>query len=677
MARRAIDQRIDFLSPLCLIPGLGPKRVDAFGQMGIENIGELLYHFPRRYLDRSVITPISEVPHYVGQVRTIVGEITRTRVEKGRSARFRVLVEDQTGQIEILWFHGIPYLRQSLRTGLRVQLTGKISVYGKCQIVHPLLEKLGANQERSDVPFLPQYPLSSALRDAGVQQKAIQGAITWVLSNLKHWPAMLPSHVEKKYDFPPLSECIREVHLPTDPSDLDRYKDRIKFEELFQLAVTLRWTKRSFSKPGRSMKSGDLLEQFLRTIPFSLTQSQKNAIEVLHRDAASEKRMHRLLQGDVGSGKTVVALAACLPALNQGYQVAWLCPTELLALQSMNVLTRFLGPLGFEPVLLTGATPAAQKREIRAAIQNGMQKVIVGTHALLQPGITFHSLGMTVIDEQHRFGVAQRQRMQEKDTASDFLLMSATPIPQTLAKTLYGDLELVSLRDRPSNHSTPATHIVPEAKRSEMEKFIKEKIKNDKSKVFWVSPQIEQHDDEEEVRRSDVKSCFSALLSGCLGDIPIEMLHGGQQSNERVEIMDRFVNGATDILAATTVIEVGIDVPRARIMVVESADCFGLAQLHQLRGRIGRHGGDAYCFLLGSIEDGSIAEQRLRFFCKEFDGFKIADQDLRFRGPGEVVGTAQSGWEDLKMADILRDADLFREIQELLDSSSPKESKHC
>ncbi len=677
MPRRPIDQRIDFLSPLSLVPGLGPKRVEAFSFAGIETMGDLLYHFPRRYLDRSVVTPLGELHNYIGQTRTVVGEITRTRVERGRRSRFRVQVTDKTGTLEVIWFHGISYLRQSIRTGKRVQLTGKVSVYGKCQMAHPLMESLGANQEQSEVPFLARYPVSSSMREASVHQKLLHESIQWILKNMKHWPAMLPSHIEQRYCFPPLSECLAQMHVPKDPANLESYKARIKFEELFQLAITLRWTKRAFRKPGRKMTPGHLYNQFQNVLPFVLTDEQKRAIESLHQDAASETRMHRLLQGDVGSGKTVVALAACLPALNEGLQVAWLSPTEILATQSFEVLTRWLVPLGFEPILLTGATPESERRRIRAELMDGSRKVIVGTHALLQPGISFGRLGMAIIDEQHRFGVRQRRQMQDKDPATDFLLMSATPIPQTLAKTLYGDLEVISIRSRPAEHCLPATHLVPERKRLGMEKFILEKIRNDGTKVFWVSPRIEA-DEEGEEDRSDVESSFESLKKGALSAVKTEMLHGSLSPEVRRETMARFVDGDTHILASTTVIEVGVDVPSARIMVIESAECFGLAQLHQLRGRVGRHGGDAYCFLLASVEPGSISEDRLRLFCREHDGFKIAERDLHMRGPGEVTGYRQSGWEDLRMADILRDADLFREIQSLLERSKATASqKNC
>ncbi|MBD3347071.1 MAG: DEAD/DEAH box helicase [Chitinivibrionales bacterium] len=666
MAQQSYSKRLDFLSPLSSIPGFGPKRFAACKESGLETIGTLLYHFPLRYIDRSVITPLAAVHKFRDSQCSVIGTVTRTRVEKGRKPRLRILVEDDSGAIEALWFHGIPYLRAMLHTGKRLMLTGKIGCYGKFQMVHPDIEVMGKDKTAPDVPYLPIYSISMAMRSATINQKTLFKVIKWVLKNLKHYPQILPAMIEQEKGFPSLQECLTQIHMPDDPDLLDRFRDRIKYEELYQLALSLRWSKRKFAQPGRSMKAGGLMSRIEDTLPFTLTDEQRRAVSILHKDSAVDVRMHRLLQGDVGSGKTVVAFCACLPALNEGCQVAWLAPTEVLATQTHTTLTTFLRPLGIKPSLLKGGTASSQKRKIIAGLKNGEVRFVVGTHALLQPSVAFAKLGMIVIDEQHRFGVRQRLTLQEKDPASDFLLMSATPIPQTLAKTLYGDLDIVSLNHLPVEKKPVRTHVVPEKKRMEMERFAREHIESGKGQVFYIAPRIEgDYAGEEGV--GDVTSLFEKLTGGTFKSIPVGLLHGRMAIEDKERVMEQFVMGEIKLLVSTTVVEVGIDIPSASIMIIENAEQFGLSQLHQLRGRVGRDGRDAYCFLLASFEKESVAEERLNHFCSDHDGFSIAERDLKLRGPGEVIGIRQSGWDELTMADIVRDAPLFREIQEKLD----------
>jgi ATP-dependent DNA helicase RecG len=388
-------------------------------------------------------------------------------------------------------------------------------------------------------------------------------------------------------------------------------------------------------------------------------------LDTLLADASSSKRMHRLLQGDVGSGKTVVAFLACLPALNEGYQVAWMAPTEILARQAYATIKTWLEKHDLAHALLTGSTRHGRS-DILAGIRNGTISIVVGTHALLQSTVSFKRLGMIVIDEQHRFGAQQRLQLQQKDPSSDLLLMSATPIPQTLSKTLYGDLDIVTIKSRPHGRGSVRTHVVPEAKRADMEKFIAEKLRDSNRQAFFIVPRIDRSEEEDD-ELQDIDRLAKNLARGPLKEFSTATVHGRQPEMLRNQTMQEFSEGKTKILLATTVVEVGIDVPAAGVIVIENAERFGLSQLHQLRGRVGRNGDEAYCFVFPGSSIDEYAEKRLKAFCRTLDGFDIAEQDLLLRGPGEVTGYRQSGWSDLRIADILRDADLFRQVLSDLD----------
>jgi ATP-dependent DNA helicase RecG len=416
------------------------------------------------------------------------------------------------------------------------------------------------------------------------------------------------------------------------------------------------------------MKPGSLYAKAAAALPFTLTPDQEKAVAALHADAASTTRMHRLLQGDVGSGKTVVAFLACLPALSEGLQVAWLAPTEILARQAHATLSGWFTGLGIVPEILLGQFGAEDRRRIRAGLAGGSTRFVVGTHALLSPEVKFSKLGMIVIDEQHKFGAQQRLTLAEKDTAADLLVMSATPIPQTLAKTLYGDLDIVSIQSAPAGRLPVSTHLVPESKRGDMERFILKEIREKNGQVLYIAPRIDGDDEPGGEEIKDVRSVFEALKTGPLSSVEMGLVHGAMDPVDRDRSMRRFSSGQVKILVSTTIVEVGIDVPDATVLVVENAERFGLSQLHQLRGRVGRSSKKSYCFLLANAAGDSPAHARLAYLCTHHNGFEIAEQDLLMRGPGEVSGFRQSGWEDLVLADMLRDAGLFREIQNDLET---------
>ncbi|MFP4417395.1 MAG: ATP-dependent DNA helicase RecG [Chitinispirillaceae bacterium] len=670
MKKIGSTSRLDFLSPLSVIPGLGPKRISALRETGVCSLGDILYYFPRRYEDRSVITPAADAGKYLGKNCCIIGEITRTRIEKGRRPRLRIQVTDQSGSIEAVWFQRVAYFRNYLKSGMRILLTGKISRYGSIQIVHPKVESLGS-KKLPDVTFQPVYPLTTMMRDVNLQQKTLSSAVGWVFKNLRQYPHILPESIEKKKRFPQLSECLRQLHFPEQLHKDRAYRDRIIYEELYQLALSLRWSKRKFALPGRCISPGNLPDRLRASLPFSLTGGQQQAISTLLKEVESPKRMHRLLQGDVGCGKTVVALFAALGSLNEGYQVAWLTPTEILARQTHNTVSKLLSPLGISVDLLIGSTPAETKRAIRTRLRTGGPGFVIGTHALIQSSMSFKRLGIIIIDEQHRFGAEQRLRLQEQDPSADFLLMSATPIPQTLAQTLYGDLEITTIDDLPAGRKPVKTYLVPNHKKEDMYSFLHREIIQKEGQVFYIVPRIGS-DDEEELNQplqtvGDVQTVYKQLQKTILSDVPTGCIHGRQTTQVQEETMQRFVQKEYKLLIATTIVEVGVDIPDATAIIIENAERFGLSQLHQLRGRVGRNQKESFCFLLTNPAERGDSEVRMKKFCGSHDGFQIAELDLSLRGPGEVDGFRQSGWDDLKMADIIRDAHIFKEIQKELD----------
>jgi ATP-dependent DNA helicase RecG len=424
------------------------------------------------------------------------------------------------------------------------------------------------------------------------------------------------------------------------------------------------------------MNAGTLFERFLQQLPFVFTQEQKEAVKLLHKDAGHPQRMHRLLQGDVGSGKTVAAFSACLPAINEDFQVAWLAPTEVLARQTFSVLLPWCMALGISLELLTGSVAPDKKKQIVKRCANGAIAFAVGTHALLQSGVTFKKLGMIVIDEQHKFGAQQRAALQEKDPLADVLLLSATPIPQSLAQTLYGDLDIVSIRSVPGNRKKVNTHIVPEHKRADMLQFVIREIAARTTQVFYVVPRIGNPDEEDADGVQCAEHVYKELKNGAFALHSCSLVHGRTPNEEQEQIMDMFKSGSIDVLVSTTIVEVGIDVPNASIMIIENAERFGLSQLHQLRGRVGRGSAQSYCFLLAGITENELARERLEYFCGHNDGFDIAEKDLQLRGPGEVIGWKQTGRDGLVLADIIRDAAIFKDILGELKAVEEKTALH-
>lgn len=665
--KRSIEAMLDFLSPVSLIPGIGGKRIEAFKVAGIETIGDLLYRFPLRYIDRSKIIPLIELGNFVDQTCTVRGILDRVRIEPGRRSRLRVRISDESGSVELLWFQGVQYFKTLLKPGEYIIATGKVAKFGHLQMVHPAVEILKEKEQRVD-PFQSVYSLCAEMREAGIQQKLLNKSMMWIFSKLQHYPKVLPNQLEKKYNFPPLQECLLKIHHPEELESLPLFKQRIKYEEMYKVAVVLQWNKKKLQLPGRVMAPGDLFSRFKPLLSFDLTSDQLSVIKCLFEDAKSPNRMHRLLQGDVGSGKTVVAFISCFPALYSGFQIAWLVPTAILAEQAGALLGKWLKSLGFEWAILSGAASAGEKKKITEGLGSGQIRFVIGTHALLQHGIKFKALGMIVIDEQHKFGVEQRRTLLDKDPAADFLIMSATPIPQTLVQTIYGELDIVEIRRGPEGRIPVSTHCVPDQKRHDMEQFVLQRIEQ-KEKIFYIVPRIDSGEDEDDRDNFyDVECVYKRLSSGVFPNVSIGCIHGKMSDSEKKEVMERFAWSDLSLLVATSIVEVGIDVSQATVIIIENADWFGLAQLHQLRGRVGRGSKKSWCFLLSNALPESEGSQRLQQFCKNHDGFSIAELDLKLRGPGQVMGTQQSGWGDVVMDSIVDNPLQFKEIQQYIEN---------
>ncbi|MGM0444287.1 MAG: ATP-dependent DNA helicase RecG [Fibrobacterota bacterium] len=667
----ADKHRLDFLSPLTGIPGLGPKRAQALAASGLHRIQDLLYWFPYRFVFKGAATPISQLKP--GTFALVQGVITDVRVERRRKTLLRARLQDAEGTaMELIWFSGIPYFRKVIRSGKQAVFWGTVQRFIRPQMVHPEFDFSGKaiTPER---PWEPRYPMTEHMKRAKIGQKDLQKFMLWIFKNLQHYRCSLPEVLVEKYRLPPLKKSLFFSHFPRDLRErTEKWFFRIRFEELYGIALSLRWNRRQYDLPGFAFSEGKALQDdFIAQLPFELTADQVNAVTTLGEISGSSRRMHSLLQGDVGCGKTITAFLATLRPLASGYQVAWIAPTTVLADQSSRTITAWLKDLGYTCALLTSRTKKSEKREILRGIKLGTIQYLVGTHALIQEDVTFASLGMAVIDEQHRFGAQQRQILQEKSPAADTLMMSATPIPQSMAATVYSDLELLSIKTLPARRKPIKTRRVPTQKETDMMQFMRRRIRENGEKAFWVTPRIELDEEAEKMMSIEERE---KILKKTIPDVNIHTLHGRMKPAEKEAVMQDFSADPHGLMLATTVIEVGVDIPAATMMIIENSENFGLSQLHQLRGRVGRSDLQAWCFILSEHSAESVQE-RLRAFCSTTDGFKIAEMDLTMRGTGEVAGMRQSGFSDLRWSNILEVADLFQSINDdvgrLIDPDQP------
>lgn len=649
-----LDTSVQFLK------GIGARRAEAFVRLGIRTVRDLLWHLPHRYIDASTVTPLARAR--VGDDVACVGRVVDTGVQPTRRGLriFRAVLRDDSGVLECAW-PGQAFLDRTIRVGQLLLVAGPVRFYHGRQMA-PREFVILADADGTDEPdgpdtgkVLPVYPATE-----GLSHKIIRGLIDRHLETLLGLTQdHMPEPLRLRLGLPELTDALRAVHRPHSLDEAEQGRRRLAFDELFDLQLML-VRARALAKRARGGVAfeirRELTSRLKDTLPFTLTSDQRQAIREITGDMTAASRMHRLLMGDVGTGKTVVALFAMLLAVENDYQAALMAPTELLAEQHGSTLAGLLAPLGITPELLLGRQTAREKSEARSRLADGRSRVIVGTHALLQETVSFQRLGLVVIDEQHRFGVEQRATLIGKGDTPDVLLLSATPIPRSLALTLYGDLDISTLRERPPGRGEVHTSIRTGSHRDRVLEFVRDSCRRGRQ-VYIVLPVIEESE------RADLRAAttMAQRLGARWPDLRIGLVHGRMKADERDQVMRGFRNGEVDVLVATTVIEVGIDVPNATVMVVEHPERFGLAQLHQLRGRVGRGAGESHAILL--VDDRVLP--RLDAFAATTDGFKVAELDLAERGMGDLIGARQSGGFDLRQARLPQDAVLLSQARAL------------
>ncbi len=659
-----------FHTKIEFLKGVGPIKAEILKkELGIFTQGDLLHHYPFRYVDRTKFYTVKEANANLPYIQ-IKGTITSliVRGEKRRkylAGRF----EDKTGFLELRWFQGIKWITANLKLNTEYVLFGKPTEFnGAINIVHPELELVAEAQQTIASVMQPVYSTTEKLKLKGLDSKGLLRLQKNLHSILpKELSETLPQHVLNEFKFYNRQQTYSAIHFPESVAQQEKAETRIKFEELFFLQMRLLHMKLLRTEKIRGVRFntvGDHFNEFFHNhLPFELTNAQKKVIKEIRTDCGSGKQMNRLLQGDVGSGKTMVALMCMLIAIGNGYQACIMAPTEILANQHADSIAAFLKNMNLNIALLTGSTRTAARRKIHEQLENGEINILVGTHALIEDKVKFKNLGFVVIDEQHRFGVEQRSRLWKKnEIVPHVLVMTATPIPRTLAMTLYGDLDVSVIDELPPGRKPIKTIHKFDSNRLQVWAFLKKEIAAGRQ-VYIVYPLIDESE------KIDLNNLMAGFESVCR-DFPapqyhVSIVHGRMKPKDKDFEMQRFVKGETQIMVATTVIEVGVNVPNASVMIIENAERFGLSQLHQLRGRVGRGAEQSYCILMTSSKLGKDSRLRIATMCETNDGFKIAETDLKLRGPGDAEGTRQSGLLDLKLADLSRDAALVQRTRDI------------
>ena len=661
-------------TPISYLKTVGPQRAQLLkSELHLSSFGDLLYYFPFRYVDRSKFYMVKDIEPELPYVQ-IKGRITHFGVAgSGRSQRLMATFKDETGSVELIWFQGVQWVRNSLKTGVDYVLQGRPTAFnGVINIPHPDLELLSLYEASPDTALQPIYNSTEKLKTKGLDSKGIYKLMKILFSQMepmlfnKDVMWLLPENLSSELieDLRILShkQAVIQIHFPKDLQILKKAEFRLKFEDLFfpQVRMLSAKNNRSQSVRGHIFSTvGQYFNVFYHEkLPFQLTNAQKRVIKEIRADMGSGKQMNRLLQGDVGSGKTLVALMCMLISIDNGFQSAMMVPTEILANQHYKSIKELVEGLDIQVRLLTGSTKTRERRELLEHLADGRLHILIGTHALIEDPVKFRNLGFVVIDEQHRFGVEQRSKLWNKNTIlPHVLIMTATPIPRTLAMTIYGDLDTSVIDEMPPGRKPIHTRHYFDSARLKLFSFMKEQISIGRQ-VYVVYPLIEES---EKMDYKDLMDGYESILRAFPRPAyQVSIVHGRMSSQDKDYEMERFVRKETQIMVATTVIEVGVNVPNASVMVIESAERFGLSQLHQLRGRVGRGAEQSFCILMTSYKLSAEAKLRMETMVRTNDGFEIADTDLKLRGPGDMAGTRQSGMEGMKIADLIKDAQILQ-----------------
>ena len=651
-------------NPIYYLKGISNIRASSISaELGLSRLNDLLHFFPYRYIDRTKFYKINEIINNNSEIQ-VVGSITSLKtIQQKNGARLIGKFLDETGAMELVWFKGYKWLKDSIKINTPYVIYGKLNYFkGVFSIVHPEMDLLEDYNRKLQTKLQPVYSSTDKLVNSGVSNKIFRGYLQDLLQQIfEQIQESLSAELILSQKLIGKKEALLNIHFPTSPEMLEKAQYRLKFEELFFIQLQLvrkKLIRKNKIKGYVFAKVGDVFNEFYsKYLPFNLTNAQKTVLKEIRNDVASNAHMNRLLQGDVGSGKTIVALLAMLLAIDNGFQAAIIAPTEILVIQHFNAIQELLQKMNISVALLTGSSKVKKRREIHEGLENGKLNILIGTHALLEDKVKFHNLGIAIIDEQHRFGVAQRSKMwQKNELPPHILVMTATPIPRTLAMSVYGDLDISIIDELPPGRKEVKTVHRYDSNRLAVFKFMKQEIEKGRQ-VYVVYPLIE------ESKAMDYKDLMDGHESISrefpMPKYQISIVHGKMKAADKEYEMQRFVKGETQIMVATTVIEVGVNVPNASIMVIESAERFGLSQLHQLRGRVGRGADQSYCVLLSSFKLSVEAKTRLKTMVETSDGFKIAEVDLKLRGPGNVMGTQQSGVLNLKIADVVKDTSIL------------------
>lgn len=681
MENKLLETSVTFLK------GVGPQRAELLAaELKIESFADLIQYFPFRYVDKTKISPIASLHQNSGDV-VVEGYLTEFTMQ-GDNKRRRLVawLDDGTGRLQLVWFKAFRTMAEQLQPGLQIQAYGRINFYGgRPAIAHPEWDVVKVTGQKA-ITFEAVYNSTDKLKKAGLDSRGIRRIMLVMMKSLKTDPPSdpLPDYIRRKLGYPTLWEAYTSIHFPKNEQQISRARERLKFEELFLLQLRLLQIKsrRQLKTQGYLFeKVGEKFNRFYHEkLEFELTGAQKKVMKEIRRDLGSGRQMNRLLQGDVGSGKTVVALMAMLIAIDNGYQVCLMAPTEILATQHYNGITEMVRGLGLNVAFLSGSVKARPRKALIQALHDGTLHILIGTHAVIEDPVQFKNLGLAIIDEQHRFGVKQRAALWNKGKPHPphILVMTATPIPRTLAMSLYGDLDVSVIDEMPPGRKAIKTIHQYEYQRYKTFDFIVQQVKAGRQ-VYIVYPLIEES---EAMDLNNLNEGYDAVRKE-LGPhgIHVSVVHGRMKPADKAFEMERFVKNETQVMVATTVIEVGVNVPNASIMVIENAERFGLSQLHQLRGRVGRGAEQSFCILMTNQDIGADARKRIETMVKSQDGFHIAEVDMQLRGPGNIEGVQQSGLAQLKIADLNTDGEIVRkarQVAQYLISTDPefKEPRH-